>query len=254
MDMTFAGIGLHVFIAMFFAVHVVRSGQPMYWLIILFIFPLFGSAVYFFAVYLPNFRLDHRARRVMSAAAKVLDPQREMRDAKAAFEEMPTAQNQIRLAEAQLELGMSEEAVKNYEACLQGPFLSSLEIRFGAARAFVECKRYQDAIIHLEAIQCIDQAFRLEAVTLLLARSYAGVGRSAEARAKFESAVARYGTFQARAEYAIWALSIRDNAAAARLQAEIDQISKRWSPQARVLNAATMHRLNAARELSGKGF
>jgi hypothetical protein len=246
MDMTFAGIGLHVFIALFFAIHVVRTGQPMYWLIILFIFPLFGSVVYFFAIYLPNFRLDHRARRVMTAAAKALDPQREMREAK-----RPTAQNQIRLAEVQLELGMSEEAVKNYEACLQGPFLSSLEIRFGAARAYVECKRYRDAIIHLEAIQSIDQAFRLEAVTILLAKSYAGAGRNAEARAKFESAVARHGTFQARAEYAIWALSIGDNATAASIQAEIDQITKRWSPQTRQLNAASMQRLNAARGLSG---
>jgi hypothetical protein len=223
----------------------------MYWLIILFIFPLFGSVVYFFAIYLPGFRLDHRARRVMTAAAKVIDPQRELRNAKAAFEDMPTAQNQIRLAEAQLELGLSEEAVKNYEACLQGPFLGSLEIRFGAARAYVECKRYQDAIIQLEAIQDIDQAFRLEAVTLLLARSYAGVGRNEEARARFELAVTRYGTFQARAEYAIWALSIGDKTTAARLQAEIDQITKRWSPQARQLNAASMQRLNAARGLSG---
>lgn len=250
--MTFAGIGLHVFIAMFFAVHVVRSGQPMYWLIILFIFPLLGSAVYFFAIFLPGFRLNHRARRVVAAAAKALDPQREIREAQAAFEEMPTAQNQIRLAEAQLELGLSEAAAKNFEACLKGPFLSSLEIRFGAARAFVECQRYREAIVHLEAIQNIDQAFRLEAVSLLLARSYAGVGRDAEARSKFESVVARYGTFGARAEYAIWALAIGDTATAARLQAEINQITKRWSPQARALNAAAMHRLNAALELSGK--
>ena len=250
--MTFAGIGLHVFVAMFFAVHVVRSGQPMYWLIILFIFPLLGSAVYFFAIFLPGFRLNHRARRVVAAAAKALDPQREIREAQAAFEEMPTAQNQIRLAEAQLELGLSEAAARNFEACLKGPFLSSLEIRFGAARAFVECQRYREAIVHLEAIQNIDQAFRLEAVSLLLARSYAGVDRDAEARCKFESVVARYGTFEARAEYAIWALAIGDTATAARLQAEIDQITKRWSPQARALNAAAMHRLNAALELSGK--
>ncbi len=252
MDMTIAGIGLHVFIALFFAIHVVRTGQPMYWLIILFIFPLLGSVVYFFAIFLPGFRLNHRARRVVSAAAKALDPQREIREAQAAFDEMPTAHNQIRLAEAQLELGMSKEAVKNYEACLQGPFLSSLEIRFGAARAFVECQRYRDAIEHLEAIQSIDQAFRREAVSLLLARSYAGVGRNAEARSKFESVVVRYGTFEARAEYAIWALAIGDTATAARLQAEIDQITKRWSPQARELNVASMRRLNAALELSGK--
>ena len=250
--MTFAGIGLHVFIALLFAIHVVRTGQPMYWLIILFIFPLLGSIVYFFAVFLPGFRLNHRTRRVVAAAAKALDPKREIREAQAAFDELPTAQNQIRLAEAQLELGLSEAAADNYEACLKGPFLSSLEIRFGAARAFVECKRYQEAIEHLEAIQNIDQVFRREAVSLLLARSYAGVGRNDEARAKFEAVLARYGTFEARAEYAIWALSVGDTATAARLQAEIHHITKRWSPEARELNAASMQRLNAALELSGK--
>lgn len=252
MDMTFAGIGLNVIIALFFAIHVVRTGQPMYWLIILFIFPLFGSVVYFFAIYLPNFRLDHRTRRVVTAAAKALDPQREIREARAAFAELPTAQNQVRLAEAQLELGMSAAAVENYEACLKGPFLSSLEIRFGAARAFVECQRYQEALEHLEAIQNIDQAFRREAISLLFARSYAGVGRDEEARAKFESILAGYGTFEALAEYAIWALTNGDAATAARLQVEIERITKRWSPQARELNAAPMRRLNAALELSGK--
>ena len=187
----FAGLGLHVFIAVFFAIHAVRTGQQMYWLIILFLFPLMGSAVYFFAIFLPGFRLHHGARRAVSAAAKVLNPQGEMREAQAAFEDLPTAQNQIHLAEAQFELGLFEEAAKNYEACLKGPFATSLEIRFGAARAFVECKRYGEALVHLEAIQSLDQAFRLEAVLLLLARSYAGVGRTAEARSKFESVVER---------------------------------------------------------------
>ncbi|MDD5056841.1 MAG: hypothetical protein PHQ60_03135 [Sideroxydans sp.] len=248
----FAGLGLHVFIAVFFAIHAVRNGQPMYWLLILFLFPLMGSAVYFFAIFLPGFRLDHRARRAVSVAAKVLNPQGEMRDAQAAFDDLPTAQNQIRLAEAQFELGLFEAAAKNYEACLKGPFSTSLEIRFGAARAFVECRRFDEALLHLEAIQAIDQAFRREAVSLLLARTYAGTGRATEARSLFESVVERYGSFEARAEYAIWALSVGDTATAARLQAEIDHITKRWSPQAREHNAATMQRLNAALGLAGK--
>ena len=252
MDITFAGLGLHVIIAAFFAIHAVRNGQPIYWLLILFLFPLMGSVVYFFAIFLPGFRLDHRARRAVTAAAKVLNPQGELREAQAAFEELPTAQNQIRLAEAQFELGMYEEAAKNYEACLTGPFSTSLEIRFGAARAFVECRRFEEAIVHLEAIQSVDQAFRREAVILLLARSCAGVGRTAEARSNFESAVDRYGSFEARAQYAIWALSTGDTATAAKLQAEIDQMTKRWSPQAREFNAATMRRLSLALESSGK--
>jgi hypothetical protein len=249
---TFIGLGLHIFIALFFAIHVVRSGQQMYWLILLFLFPLLASIVYFFAIYLPSSRLEHGARRIMTSAAKAFDPQRSIREAKAAFAELPTAQNQLRLAEVQLEFGFSEEAAQNYEACLMGPFSNSLEIRFGAARACVECQRYQEAIAHLEAIQSVDQSFRLAAVLLLLARSYAGVGRNAEARSTFESAVARFGTFEARAEYLIWALATQDTTTAARLQAEVDQITRRWTAPTSKLNAPLINRLNAAYKLSEK--
>mgnify|MGYP002140441361 CR=1 FL=1 len=46
------GVGLHILAAIFFAIHAVRRGRELYWLLILFMFPLFGSVVYFFAIYL----------------------------------------------------------------------------------------------------------------------------------------------------------------------------------------------------------
>ena len=48
--MPFAGLGLHVVLAIICAIHVVRSGQPLYWLFILFSFPLLGSLVYFLVI------------------------------------------------------------------------------------------------------------------------------------------------------------------------------------------------------------
>ena len=48
--MPFLGIGLHVLVALFFAVHAMRTHQQMTWLFVLFSFPLLGSLVYFFAV------------------------------------------------------------------------------------------------------------------------------------------------------------------------------------------------------------
>ena len=51
------GIGIHILVAIFFAVHAVRNGQPIYWLLILFMFPLIGSVVYFIAIYLPSSRI-----------------------------------------------------------------------------------------------------------------------------------------------------------------------------------------------------
>lgn len=250
--MPFAGLGLHVVLALLCAVHVVRTRQLMYWLFILFAFPLLGSLVYFFGVYLPNSRLERGAMKAASAAAKVLDPTREVRDARAAFDDAPTAQNQMRLAAALLDVGEAAEAAKQYESCLRGPFASDLDIRFGAARSFVECQCYADALRYLEPLRAERVDFRAEAVSLLIARSYAGTSRSTEARAEFVAAVAKFGTYEVKAEYAIWALAMGDSSTSEALVAELEKISVRWNPLTRELNEPVVRRLKAARALATK--
>lgn len=248
--MPFFGLGLHVLVALFFAMHAVRSGQQIYWLIILFSFPLLGSIVYFLVVYLPDSRLERGARKAVAAAARSLDPTRELREARTDFEYTPTAQNQMRLALALLEAGAADEAATNYEACLKGPFASDPEIKFCAARAFVESGRHARAIGHLEELRASDANFRAEQVSLLIARALAGAGRGRDARAEFEAAVKRFGSFEAHAEYAVWALTSGDNATAAQLQAEIDQAMKRWNKHARELNMHLVRRLAAANDIA----
>lgn len=251
--MPIAGLGLHVLIALFCAFHVVKTGQQMYWLFILFAFPLLGSIVYFFMIYLPNSRLERGAMKAVSAAARALDPGKELRLARADFEETPTAQNQMRLAAALLDVGEATEAATTYESALKGPFASDPELRFGAARAMVECRRYADAIQHLELLQRERPEYRTEAVCLLRARAYAGTAQADAAREQFESALARFGSFDAQAEYAIWALATGDQATAARLQTGLDRTMTRWNAMNRELNAPMLNRLKAAQELARRG-
>lgn len=244
--MTIFGIGLHVLVALFFAVHVIRSGQQMYWLLILFSFPLLGSIVYFLAIYLPNFRLDHGARKAVAAAARSLDPTRALREARAAFDYTPTAQNQMRLAAAQLDAGAAADAAASYEACLQGAFAADPEIRYGAARATLACGRAQAAVDHLRQIRAREPNFRAEQVSLLLAQALAAAGRADEARAEFESALARHGSFGARAEFAIWAASSGEGALARQLYAELEQTMERWNRHTRAINQDLLRRLQGA--------
>ena len=246
--MPFIGLGFHFIVALFFAVHALRSGQQLYWLIILFSFPLLGSIVYFLAIYLPDSHLERGARKAVAAAAKTLNPTRELKEAHAAFDYTPTAQNQMRLAAALLEAGQALEAAQSYDACLKGPFASDLEIRLGASRAYFACERYPEAITHLEFIRKTDPAFRAEQVSLLLAQALAGAGRSADARAEFESAVDRFGSFESRAEYAIWAALAGDTATSARMQVELQRSMDRWNRHTRELNKPLLRRLNAAFE------
>jgi hypothetical protein len=248
--MPFIGLGLHVLIALFFAVHAIRSGQPMYWLIILFSFPLLGSIAYLLAVYLPTTRFEQGARKVVAQAAKVLDPMRELRDARAALEYTPTAQNQMRLASALLEAEQFDEAVTTYEQCLQGPFASDPEIRLGAAHAHLAAGQAGRAIEYLELLRQSHPQYRSEQVSLLLARAYADGGRRAQAKSEYESAYERFGSFESKAEYLIWALVSQEDAVAAKLQVEVQRTTERWNRMTRDLNRSVLRRLDAAYELA----
>lgn len=241
------GIGLHVIVAIFFAIHAMRSGQQMYWLMILFAFPLLGSIVYFFAIYLPDSRLQHGARKAVAAVGRALDPTRELREAREAFNFTPTAQNQMRLAAALLEAGDAKEAAANYEACLKGPFASDAEIKFAASRAFVESGQPVRAIHYLREVRADNANFRAEQLSLLLARALAADGQQPQAGAEFAAAEARFGSFEAKAEYAMWALAQGDKPLAERLLAELDDTMRRWSGATRELQLPLVKRLQAAR-------
>lgn len=183
---------------------------------------------------------------MVAGAVKALDPTRELRDARAAHEYTPTAENRMRLAAALLEAGEADEAARCYEALLAGPFAGDHEIRFGAARACLACGRAPQAVQHLQTIRAADQAYRADAVSLQLARALADAGRGDEARTEYQAALDRFGSFESRAEFAIWAARSGDHILATRLHAEIEQAMRRWNRHTRELNAPLLRRLREA--------
>ena len=244
--MPFVGLGLHIFVAIFFAVHAVRTGRELYWLIILFSFPLFGSIVYFLVVYLPHSRLDRGLRKATVTALKSLDPGRELRDAQHVFDLTPTAQNQMRLANACLENGDIPQAVQHFDRCLQGPFAADAEIGFGAARSKLEYNQAHAAVQLLKTIQQQSPTFRPEQVSLLLAQALDADGKKDEARNEFMAAVARFGSIESRAEYAIWAARVGEAETAERLHGELQHAQKHFTKHARSLHQPLLRRLDAA--------
>lgn len=245
--MTTFVIWLHVLIAIFFAVHAIRSRQQIPWLLILFVIPLLGALLYYVGIYLPSWRRERHDRKVAAeGAAKAIDPVRALRDAQAAFDFAPSAHNQVRLANAQLLAGDAEAAAATYGACLQGVFANDPEIRLGAARASIACGRHAEAIAAIERLRHTDPDFRAEQASLLLARALAGVGRTGEARAAFEAAVKRHGSFETKAEFAIWAAGAREFQLAHRLQNELRSTMDRWNRHTHAMNLPLVRRLEAA--------
>lgn len=244
--MPFLGLGLHLIVAVFFAIHAVRSGRPLYWLLILFSFPLLGSLVYFAVVFLPHSRLERQARQAGRALQKGLDPGRDVRAAQEAFDLTPTAHNRMRLAAALLDAGQAAQAAAEYDACLQGPFAGDAEVLLGAARAKLANGQPEAAIGLLASLQAKQPAYRAEEAGLELGRAYAALGRQDEAGTQFSSAAQRFGSIEARVELALWALANRDEAVAERELKEIAHARRHMTRHTLGLHQALFRRLDAA--------
>ncbi|MBI3711623.1 MAG: hypothetical protein HY253_01480 [Burkholderiales bacterium] len=247
--MPYIGASLHILVAIFFAVHAIRHRRELYWLMILFAFPLLGSVVYFFAIYLPDSRLQHGARKVTVAALKALDPGKELREAQEAFELTPSAQNQMRLAAAYLEAGDPQQAAQLYEACLQGPFANEREMLLGAAKARLLCAHAAEALELLNRIRQHHPDFRKETTGLLFAQAYAKLGQHDQARAEFANAAREYGSVNAYVEYAIWAYNTGDSATANAQVQELERMQKHWDRHHFTMHKALLKRLEDARKL-----
>jgi hypothetical protein len=244
--MPFLGVGLHILVALFFAIHAIRNGREMYWLLILFSFPLLGSVVYFFAIYMPSTRLEHNIGKAGKAVLGKLDPGRTLREAQQAFDLTPTAHNQTLLANAMLDAGMYKEAVAQFDACLRGPFANDPEIIFAAAHARLANGDSAAAVAALEALRAKQPGFRPEQLGLLLARSFAAAGMQTQAGQEFAGVVERYNGLEARVEYALWALERQDRGVAQAQLKEVEHTRKHMNKYTRSLHADLFRRLDTA--------
>src|SRR5262252_7576227 len=107
---------LDIVVAVFFAVHALRTGRNMIWLLVLLMFPFLGSLIYFFVEFLPELRHSSTARKSARAVKAIVDPNRALREAQLDFERTPTADNRFRLAEALLARGDVAAAIEHFEA------------------------------------------------------------------------------------------------------------------------------------------
>lgn len=242
--MPFVGLGLHFVVALFFAIHALKNGRNMYWLIILFSFPLLGSIVYFFIEYLPSSKVERGLKQASSKAIQALDPSKALREAEAAFDLSSTIQNRMRLAAALDDAGRYAEAAEQFDACLSGPFADDPDVCFGAAKANLHTNNVTSAIDLLTQLKTNQPDYRAEQVSLLLAQSYAANNQHDLAQKEFIHTYQTYGSAETRLHYAIWAANAGDLVTAERLKVELDKDWQRWNKHSRTIHSDLFKKLN----------
>jgi hypothetical protein len=244
-----AGI-VHVAMAVFFAIHAVRSGRPSWWLFVLLSFPLLGSAVYFFAEFLPDQRHSRGGHRAMRAVRQLLDPEAELRESQLAFDRTPSVQNRSRLADALLNKERAEEALSHFRACVQGPYANDRAMLFGLARAELEVGDANEARRVLEALFASHPDTRTPEAELVQARILARL-RDPQATTLFESAAKRLDSMEAYCRLAMHLVETGNGPSARGYFEKVAEIARVSPEHAKVLNKPWIETAKAALKARG---
>jgi hypothetical protein len=247
--MSFFGIGLHVIVALCFAVHAIRTRQNLYWIFILFVFPLLGSLVYLFAVLLPSLRQSRGGYAAARAISQLVDPDRALREARIEFDRAPTVQHRMRLGAALLAAGKPAEALEQYQQAASGPFADDPGLLLGLARAQFAVGQHAAAEATLTRLfSAQPQARDQGEPALLYARALAASG-STGTRAAFERALKCASDAAPRCLFADWLAQQadqQDHQRAYSLYAEIVHDAKHWPRHAREHNREWLQRAQSA--------
>jgi hypothetical protein len=192
---------IHFAIAIFFAVHAMRTGRNMYWIMILLSFPLLGSLIYFVMEYMPDMKYSRGGRKVIQAVNHAIDPNRALREAEANFERAPTVAHRAALASALSDNGRFVDAIAHYREAASGSYANDAHLVRNLASTYVLAEQWREARDAYERLFALSKDVREPDDDLGYAFT---LGQLSDARADdaFQQAVASSTGPVARCRYA----------------------------------------------------
>ena len=107
-----------------FAFHAVKTGRGCMWVTLIIVFPVIGCLAYYFLEVFPNSSEERILRRRMRALAKSMSPDAELQQRARELAINPSVENRCKLAEELAGRRMYDDALRLYESCLEGPYVS----------------------------------------------------------------------------------------------------------------------------------
>lgn len=179
-------LGLSILLQFICLVHVVRSGRPYWWILIILMGSYLGVAVYAFTQILPDLQNDPRARRAARGLAKKIDPQKDLRRLRDELTRADTVQNRLRLGAEFLEFGEAAEAEAVFRDCLRGMYATDPDILLSLAHAQFVQDKIADAHATLGTLIAANPDYKSADGHLLYARTLEGLDRLQEALAEYD--------------------------------------------------------------------
>jgi len=196
-------LAVNYLVAISCAVHAVRTGRQMYWLMILMMVPALGSIIYIIAEVMPEAAASRGARQAGQAARRAVDPGRNVRSALHELEVSRTPANLKNAADAFTDIGRHDQALALYQEATAGAFADDPVMLSGRAYAEFGVGDFSAVLISLDAMRAAQPNERTPEEHLLYARATEALDRIDDAVREYEAVAAYYPGAEALARLAL---------------------------------------------------
>lgn len=172
-------------------IHVLKTGRSRYWIMALVFIPYISVIAYFVIEVLPEFSSSMTGRKAVRNIKKTLNPDADLRQAQAAWQQSANVDSSRRYAEALIDAGNLTEAEDIVNQALKGLFATEPTLLLVKAHIEFEQNHPQLAAASLETLQQHNPDFRSAEGHLLYAQSLEATGELKNAVREY-AAVSKY--------------------------------------------------------------
>jgi hypothetical protein len=184
-------------------VHVIRTGRNNLWIWAIALLPAAGSLAYIAVEILPGIFGGSAARRTKAGVRRIIDPDRDLRQAAAAVEISGNVDARRRLAEELYTRGQYAEAIAVYQAGLKGIFEHDPTLLLGLAQAQFAAREFAESRATMERLLQHNPDFKSAEGHLLYARTLEAQDALEEAEQEYAAVAPGYPGAEARVRYAL---------------------------------------------------
>jgi hypothetical protein len=184
-------------------VHVIKTGRNNLWIWAIALLPAAGSLAYIAVEMLPEIFGGRTARRTKAGMQRIIDPNRDLRQAAAEVEISGNADARRRLAEELFERSQYAAAVAVYQGGLSGIFEHDPTLLLGLARAQFAAGDFAGTRTTMERLMRHNPEFKSADGHLLYARTLEAQDALDEAEHEYAAVAPGYPGAEARLRYAL---------------------------------------------------
>ncbi len=184
-------------------VHVIRTGRNMLWIWAIALLPAAGSLAYIVVEILPALFGGRAAKRAKSGIDRLIDPNRDLREAATAVQVSGNTEARRRLAEELYDRGQYAESIAAAEAGLRGIFEHDPTLLLCLAKAQFAAKDFAAARATLERLIQNNPEFRSAEGHLLYARALEAQDALDQAEQEYAAVAPGYPGAEARLRHAL---------------------------------------------------